>query len=120
MEEGEIKVEIARLKAEYNVTDSALRQKITRKHTFEIEKFISWKVVGPKLPRMKQQDVKDIAIDVTGGQAMKRRELLNLWHQRNANGATYEAMIIAMLSEGLDEEATDVCKLLKPAGQCEA
>ena len=101
-----------RLKMEYKIKDYQLRKKISEDDTLSIEDFINWRVVGPVLPEIDNQEISDIDFDVRGGENLKRRELLERFHQRNGNGATYEVLIKAMLSRRLEEDATSVFELL--------
>ena len=119
MDEKKIQEEYVELKKKHSLTDKVLQQKITKEHSFAVDQFISWRIVGPKLPRMKQRDVNDIDVEVRGGareEARKRRKFMDLWKEKNGDNATYEALIRAMISEELNGEATSVCELLS-AGQ---
>ena len=115
--DAEVEVEYTKLKTTHNVPDSMLRKKCSKEHTFAIEDFIQWRVVGPLLPEITNGDISDIDIDVKGGENLKRRELLARFHQRNGDGATYAVLIKAMLSKKLGDDATRVFKLLAPSGQ---
>ena len=107
-----------RLKMEYKIKDYQLKKKISEADTLSIENFIDWRVVGPALPEIDTRKVENIDIEVRGNNELLRaRKLLQVFHQRNADGATYEVLIKAMLSKELDEDATKVFKLLAPSGQ---
>ena len=107
-----------KLKMKYKIKDYRLKEKISEDDTLSIENFIDWRVVGPALPEIDTQKVENIDIEVTGNnELLKARKLLQVFHQRNADDATYEVLIKAMLSKALDENAAKVFKLLAPSGQ---
>ena len=72
----------------YNLTDNMIKCKCSEDHILEIQKFVSWKVVGPYLPKIKR--LSDInAIDRDGKyEADKRRLLVDLWEERCGDDAT--------------------------------
>ena len=114
---AEVEMAYTKLKTTHNVPDSMLREKCSQKHTLAIEDFIQWRVVGPLLPRINNQKISDIDIEVKGGEDLKRRKLLEVFHQKNGNLATYEVLIKAMLWKEHGEDATKVFELLTPSGQ---
>ena len=107
------KVELLR---EYDITERKVKTKCSDEHMLEIEGFISWRQVGPRLSKINdsdnKQDMNDIEINGKD-EADKRRKLITLWEERNGNDATYDDLITAMLKAGKKDEATKVCKLLK-------
>ena len=107
------KVELLR---EYDITERKVTTKCSDEHMLEIEGFISWRRVGPRLSKINdsdnKQDMNDIEINGKD-EADKRRKLITLWEERNGNDATYDDLITAMLKAGKKDEATKVCKLLK-------
>ena len=87
---------LAQLLQKYQLTDDRLRQKCSDDHLKEIAQFISWREVGPCLPEINWSvDLEDIDRDGYN-EAERRRMLVNLWKQRNGDGATYHVMITAM------------------------
>ena len=94
----------------YNLTECILQKKCSKNHIMEMGKYISWNEVGRYLPRIETTDIKDIDCNGTD-QKDKRRRLLDLWEERNADDATYDVMITAMLKARKKEEATKVCVL---------
>ena len=102
----------------YNLTESMVKVKCSKDHSLEVEKFISWRYVGPHLDKIETHDIKDIDEDGYD-QADKRRMLVYLWHERCGDNATYDALITAMLKAGRKNEATDICNLLQPPVLCE-
>ena len=110
----DVQEKLRELMRDHNINDDMLDCKCSENHCFKIEKFISWDVVGPRLPRITHQDINDINRDVHADQSAKRRKLWQLWQSRMADKATYRSLIIAMLQEERVEQATKVCKLLMP------
>ena len=80
----------------YNFTEQFLQTKCSKFCITEIGKFISWDEVGRYLPRIERIDLSDIDRDGRH-QQNKRQLLLDLWKDRNGDGATYDIMITAML-----------------------
>ena len=93
---------------------STVRRKCSDDHINDIAGYarIAWRFVGPYLPRIDKNDI-DKDIDIDGiNQRDKRRKLLNLWVERNADAATYDVLITAMLRARKKDDATFVCRLL--------
>ena len=89
------------------------RTEISRDHELEISKFISWKEVGPYLPRITNVDIKDLHENFNEA-ADKRKRLVQIWKEKNAADATYHVLIIAMRRAEKEMEALHVCRLLCP------
>ena len=120
MNEQEVKEELDKLKRSHNLTDDILNRKCSEDHTFKLENIISkWRLVGRRLKGIKRKDINDIDKDAKGGEQLKRQKLLDLWHERNGNDATYGDMSRALLLEQCVGGATEVCKLISPQiGEC--
>ena len=96
----------------YHLTESTMQRMCSTEHSLEIEKFISWESVGPYL-KVSRRALRDIDRDGYN-EAGRRRLLVDLWYEECGDDATYDAIITAMLKAGKKDEATKVCKLLKP------
>ena len=95
--------------------EGAVKQKCSKEHMQQIAQFIKWKEVGKYLPEIEETVDLDDGIDIDGINARdKRSKLVKLWESRNADDATYESMIIAMCEAKEVDQATRVCKMLKP------
>ena len=115
MNEQEVQRKLDELKSDYNLTDEMLNKKCSEDHTFALEDILSeWKLVGRRLKGIKGKDIDDIDKDVKEGGKLKRQKLLELWHQRNGDDATYGDVVCALLLENCVEDATKVCKLISP------
>ena len=110
----DVEEKLRELMKSHDLTDDMLDQECSTDHDFSIEKFISWRDVGPRLPGITHDDINTIDIDTIGGQQAKRRRLMQVWHVQAPESATYRVLIEAMLKERKVDEATKVCKLLKP------
>ena len=98
---------------DYNLTGDMLKIRCSDEHIYEIEKFISWAEVGRHLPSIGGVDL--INMNVGGRtELQKRQRLIALWEERNGDEATYDVLIDAMIKAQKLNEATKVCKLLRP------
>ena len=100
----------AALVVKYGLTEAELAQKCSDDHMLDIGEFISWQDVGPHLPDISKDDVKDVHKDGFD-QTDRRRRLMSLWEERNGEDATYDAMITAMTKARKNDEAERVCKV---------
>ena len=99
------------------LTDEELGRKVSDDHMLVIATFIPWRDVGPYLPGITRQDVKDIEVNgYVYGEQDKRWRLLELWEQTNGSEATYGALLVSLLRVNERESAKKVCKLLRPGG----
>jgi hypothetical protein len=74
------------------LTDEELGRKVSDDHMLVIATFIPWRDVGPYLPGITRQDVKDIEVNgYVYGEQDKRWRLLELWEQ------TMEAKLLMVL-----------------------
>lgn len=112
MEGCSIAKKIKNLKETHDLTDDMLQQQISDDHILNLKDFITWKEVGIHLPEIERLDIDDIDKDGTD-ENDKRRKLIDEWVERNAEAATYEAMITAMLKARKVNSATKLCKILK-------
>ena len=104
----------AQLMHDYNLTVRSLQKKCSEDDIIEIGTFISWDSVGRHLPNINRRNIRDVERDGRD-QDHRRRLLLDLWEEKNGDGATYDVMITAMLKAGKKAEATRVCALF-PGG----
>ena len=104
----------AQLMHDYNLPVRSLQEKCSEEDIVEIGTFISWESVGRHLPNITRRHIRDIGRDGRD-QNSRRRLLLDLWEEKNGDGATYDVMITAMLKAGEKAEATRVCALF-PGG----
>ena len=103
----------ADLAKKFQITEDMLKQKVTDEHMLDIQDFISWRDVGPYLSEIDRVHLDDIQRE-GDDERDRRRRLLNKWEDRNGDDATYDNMIFAMLRAGKKDDATKVCKRLKP------
>ena len=110
-----------RMKRDYRLTDEVLDEKCSEEHTYALEDIISdWKCVGRRLRGIGRKDIDDIDKDFNS-EKRKTCALLELWHQRSGNDATYADVIQALLLEKYVDDANNVCKLIQPLthnGKC--
>lgn len=97
----------------YKLTDDILQQSCSEADLLELEQFIDWERVGPRLHRIDEIAMKDIEKNCTK-EHEKRRELINIWRERNGEDANYCDMIEAMLKAQRRDQAQKVCRLLNP------
>lgn len=100
----------------YNLIPDTLERECSEQELLDVSDFISWDVVGPRLPRITLQDMEDLSLDKYN-QDQKRQKLLKLWNERNGSCATFHVLITAMLKAKKRNEAEKVCKLLMPDGK---
>ena len=102
-----------KLMQDYNLTEDMLKIRCSKEHIYKIEQFISWKEVGRHLPKIGSVELSDMDVD-SRTEPQRRERLMALWEERNANEATYDVLIDAMIKAQKLDEATEVCKLLRP------
>ena len=90
-----------------------LKSSCSEEHLLQITNFISWNIVGPYLPEITRQDIRDIDKDGFD-QPRKRERLMEMLISRNGENATYDAIITAMLDAGERGEAERVIALISP------
>ena len=66
----------------YELTDDILQQSCSEADLLELEQFIDWERVGPHLREIDPIVMKDIEKNYTK-QHERRRELINIWRERN-------------------------------------
>ena len=102
----------------YSLTENHLKRECSDKDLLDIDKHISWDIVGHHLPGIKQKHIDDINLDMSD-QSQKRQRLVDLWKERNGSDATFGSMITAMLKAEKRNEAEKVCRLLSALGKSE-
>lgn len=105
----------AHLVERYNLTETLLQKKCSKDHMVEIQKFISWNIVGRHFTKISKKDLNDIGVDGRD-EDHKRDLLLGKVEDKYADDATYDLMITTMLKAETVLEATNVCKLLQRTG----
>ena len=100
----------------YNLKPDTLERECSEQELLDVGDFISWDVVGPRLPEITTQDMEDLSRDKYN-QDQKRQKLLKLWNERNGSCATFHVLITTMLKVKKRNEAEKVCKLLMSDGK---
>ena len=97
----------------YGLTAAVLNKTCSDEHILEIRENISWREVGQYLFPRARVRLSDIERD-GHDEEEKRRLMLDVWQEREGDGATYDKLIEAMVKAGKNAQATEVCKLIMP------
>ena len=106
---NKVEEELNEFISRYNLTEDILKQVCD---FVVIIQFIDWFKVGPRLPKIYWNDIRDIRKD--GHDEGERRWLLmDRYRARNGKNATNEVMLRAMLESGMRSNAETLCEFIQ-------